>query len=64
MKNSAKINLVALGVVIIVNALANILPLGGMTTGEVSAVAVTIVFARRKAKPDEVFERVQKFHSA
>jgi hypothetical protein len=37
MKNSAKINLVALGVVIIVNALANILPLGGMTTGEVSA---------------------------
>ena len=27
-------------------------------------VAVTIVFARRKAKDYEVFERIQEFHSA
>ena len=28
------------------------------------AVAVTIVFARRKAKLDEILERIQEFHSA
>lgn len=28
------------------------------------ALAVTIVFARRKAKLDEVFERIQEFDSA
>jgi hypothetical protein len=31
---------------------------------EEKALAVTIVFARRKAKLDEVFERIQEFDSA
>ena len=30
----------------------------------VQTVAVTIVFARRKAKLDEILERIQEFHSA